>query len=129
MLTVIYNPTHGQPILGQSDKPCLLAYCYQLEDGTYGTQLIRPGIQTTEHTPPEAIAESPDVMIIDKAADKSTDLTAQEASFAIQGHHDIDMVREFCDGDRRATVAKAMDARVRQLQQEIDAVKARENNV
>jgi hypothetical protein len=129
VLTIIYNPTHGQPILGQSDKPCLLAYCYPLEDGTYGSQLIRPGIQTTEYAPPEAIAENPDILILEKVANGSADLNTQEASFAIQGHHDIDLLREFCDGDKRATVAKAMDLRIRQLQQEIDAVKARENNV
>jgi hypothetical protein len=127
MLTIIYNPTHGQPILGQSEKPCLLAYCYKLEDGTYGNQLIRPGVQTTEHAPPDIIAENPDIMILEKVANASIDLNTQEASFAIQGHHDIDLLREFCDGDKRATVAKAMDLRIRQLQQEIDAVKARDN--
>lgn len=127
MQTVIYNPTHGQPILGQAEKPCVLMFSVENEDGTYSHKVIRPGIQALEAELPAIISENPDIMIVHKEVLSSSDLTAQQAAFAIQGQHDLEVLKEFGAKEARATVLKAINVRMVQLQQEIDTAKAREN--
>lgn len=122
MFTVIYNPTHGQALLGDSTKPCMLIYV--IESGTeYTSVTLRPGLTLVDAEPPEHILEHEDVLVIPKEVKRSEDLTVTEARFAIQAHHDIELVQEFCDEDKRAGVAKALSVRVSQLQQEIAMTK------
>jgi hypothetical protein len=122
MFTVIYNPTHGQTLLGDSNKPCMLIYV--VESGTeYASVALRPGLTLVEAEPPSHILEHEDVLVLSAEIKTSADLTVVDARFAIQAHHDIDLVQEFCGDDKRAGVAKALSLRVSQLQQEIASVK------
>jgi hypothetical protein len=104
----------------------MLIYVAELDSelGTeYSSVALRPGLTLVENEPPSHILDHEDVLVVPMAVKNSSDLTVVDARFAIQAHHDIDLVQEFCGDDKRAGVAKALSLRISQLQQEIASVK------